>query len=65
MLLGHIDSFELKLLEKQPVQEGCCGPLLCPPQRRKYISHVKCTFPAAGRETSLAREGKSRVQKAR
>ena len=43
----HIDSFELKLLKKWPVQEGHSDPPLCLPESTEDISHVKGALPAS------------------
>ena len=53
----HMDYSELKLLEKQLVQEEDSDPSFCPPEIRKWISHVKGTLPVLGhRETSSSPE---------
>ena len=44
----HIDSSELKLPKKQPVQEGHPDFPFCLSGSRKPISHVKGALPASG-----------------
>lgn len=44
----HIDSFELKFPEKQPMQEGHPDFPFCLSGSRKSISHVKGALPASG-----------------
>lgn len=48
----HIDYFELKLLDKQRVQEGHFEPLLCPPESRNSLSWEGALPTQGGRETS-------------
>ena len=51
MLLWNTDYFELKVLEKQKMQEGLSA-LPCLPKSRSYTSQEKGALPAPGREHS-------------
>lgn len=49
MPLWHIDYFEINVCEKQWCKEDILT-ILCPPESKRWIFHVKHTFPVSGVE---------------
>ena len=62
MPLRQTDDFELKLLEKQPMQEGNSDPPASP-WKAGNKSHMKGALPASGRRTPLSPEVGNMVEK--